>query len=452
MKNFKKPLIIFALILVFGGVAYWDEWKTKKDVELAKDKDRLIDMSAASVSEVHYQKSGDEAKSSIDVTLLKKDGKWQVTSPGSYPADSETVDRWLKTIEDSRFEKAFDASAEKLKDYGLEKPQISIGLKNAEGREIKLLIGAKSPVGYSTYVKREDNPSLYLVSHYLYTASNKELADFRDKSLGFPALAQIQGFTFQNAQDAPVVLKRTDKEWAIEAPQSLKADSQETASFLAFLERQKVERFIDQPSPELIKALSEENQGSRRLARLQLEVSAGAPITYDFIDNNGVIYTKLPGQGGFAALDKKVEEGLNKHLKDFQFRGMFSFNSTEIKQVDVDGKVYEKKDDQWRENGKSEPADFVRLLLVDLEFSKAEEVLSKEAAAPGMQGKPLHEVKIVANDGKLVSLALWPNKSRPGTVYLKRGDDGFFLASADLLSNFTEQSKPVEKDKVGGEG
>lgn len=451
MSNFKKPLIILSLILVFGGVAYWDEWKSKQEEEIAKEKDKLFELQASQISEVLYAKRGEQGKN-IEVKLAKIEGKWRVMSPNPAPADADTIDRWLKTIEELRFEKTFDATPDKLKDYGLEQPQISISLKAVDGQEVKVLIGDKSPVGYSSYVKLEGSPSLYLVSHYLYTASNKELADFRDKSIGMPILSSVEGFSFKKGAADAVVLKRKEKDWWIEAPQASRADNQEVESFLAFFERQRVERFVDEASADLTKALSLENEGTKSLAQLKLDLKDGQSLVFDFIENNGVIYTKLPMQNSFAALDRKIEEGLGKTLKDLQYRGMFSFNSSEVTQVEIDGKVFQKKDEQWHVDGKTEGGEFVRLLLVDLEFAKAEEILSREDLQGAMQGKPLHELKIQSKDGSQTQISLWSNPGRPESIFLRRNDDGFFLAQTQLLDNFTAPSKPVEKDKVGGEG
>lgn len=43
MRSFKKPFLFLAIIIIFAGLAYWDDWKTKNDIEKAKTKDQLVD-------------------------------------------------------------------------------------------------------------------------------------------------------------------------------------------------------------------------------------------------------------------------------------------------------------------------------------------------------------------------------------------------------------------------
>jgi hypothetical protein len=452
MKSFLKPLLFLSILLILGGVAYWDEWQSKKDAKEAAEKDKLVDFKAASIQAVRYQKRAEGDSSAVDIELRKENDRWVIAKPLAAPADAETIDRWLKTFEDLRFEKTFDAAPERLADYGLSQPQFSIALTTDAGQTITIQVGSKSPVGYSSYVKLANSPTLYLVSHYLFTASNKELQDFRDKSLGTPPLARVKKLSYQFGAEPVLTLVKQDKDWRMESPVALKADSGEIAGFFSFLERQRVERFIDQPTPEMQKALNEGHGGTQRIATLNFETEDGQVLQYAFLENNAILYTQIPGRQGYVGLDKKILEGLRKSARDFQFRGMFSFNSTDAQRVELDGKVFEKKDERWLLSGSNEEADFIRLMLVDLEFSKAEEVLSREKMSAIMQKPPLHDLKIGFKGGGKVDVAIWNNDEKPDTIYLTRDEEAFFLAKSQMLDNFEAQPKPSEKAKIGGEG
>ena len=438
MRSFKKPFLFLAIIIIFAGLAYWDDWKTKNDIEKAKTKDQLVDFTAASIEEITYQKHNEQG-ASFDLTLAKKDGKWRIIRPESYAADSGAVERLLKVIEDAQFEKSFVADAKRLNDFGLSPPQIIIGLKTKDGIGERISLGGKSPTGFSVYAQLSSNPRMLLLNQYVFTAANKEMQDFRDRSLGIPDGVEVKGFTFHRASQAPITFARRERDWFIVSDGDQKADPQEVNGFLSFLQQLKAERFIDQPSPDLEKALTQDNPGSQLVAKLQFETVHGLSQSFTLIENNGVIYTQIPGQKGTVALDKKVEQGLKKSLKEFVYRGMFSFNSTEATQVTLDGAVFEKKENQWKLAGSSKNADYIRLLLVDLEFAKAEEILKSDTMKEVVKEQPTHRLLLQFKDSSKLEIALWINKNRPDTIYLKRGQDGFFLAPATIMDNFKEQ-------------
>lgn len=456
MKSFLKPLIFLAVLLGLAGIAYWDEWQTKKDEKEKIAQAKLLDFNPKDVQEVEYEKAGESGAEPVKLSLKKENGSWKIQSPIDYPAEAETIETWLKTLSDVSFEKSFEAAPERLKDFGLSPPKIRVSLTYADSKQSELRIGDKSPVGYSNYFQVEGKPSVYLVSQYVQTASNKELFDLRDKSLGVPEISKVQSLSFRYANGDDFLLERQANDWQVKGPklQSFMADADEVASFFNFLRQQRIDRFLDDPSPDLHKALSTKNSETKSMVVIKIAAEGGSEGELHFFENNGIVYLKMPQlKDGFATVDKKVLEGIKRTPKSFQSRKMFSFNSTEATQAEIDGKKYEKKDEQWVESGSGQDrTEFVRLLLVDLEFAKAEEVLSKDSMAEVVKKEPLHSMKFTFKDAKTVDVALWDNADKPATVYLKRGDEGYFLAQAQILDHFKEQPRPMAKEKIGGEG
>ncbi len=451
MRTFIKPLIFILVLFGLSGIAYWDEWKTKKDAKVNESKNKLLSFNPENLVQLEYTKLGDKGQT-VYVQLQKEGSKWKVTKPIAFPGDSEGVSRLLKTFEDLKFEKSFEASAEKMKEFGLDEPKISMGMTDKEGKHTLIRIGAKSPVGYSSYAKIDDSLNVYLVNHYAFTASNKELFDFRDKGLRFPNMAEVKAIGFQHENDPIITLKRIDKDWLIESPQKFKADANEVKSFLGFLERQKIEKFMDEPSDALKKALSGESGGTKRVLTLVLTSPDDKLTQYLLVENNGEVYTTMAGYDGVVVLDKKIKDGLKKTVADFQDRGMFTYNSTEATEVDRDGQIYVKDGDHWLKKDSKEEADFIRLLLVDFEFAKAELVVTKEDAVSKMKGAPLHSVAITFKDGKKVAFSVWKMDSNPEHVFFKVDGEGYFVAGKQLLDNFEPKPKLSEKPKAGDQG
>lgn len=450
MKTFLKPLIFIVVLLGLGGVAYWDEWQTKKETKEKESKNKLLTIQPDQIVKLGYTKA-DDGKN-LQVQMAKEGSQWKILAPIEFPGDTEGVTRLLKTFEDLRFEKSIDATPEKLKEFGLEQPKIVLALTDKDGKETTIRIGAKSPVGYSSYAKVDESNKVYLVNHYAFTASNKELFDFRDKSLRWPNMDQVKAIGYQHEDDPIVALKRIDKDWLIEKPKKFKGDATAVREFLTFFENQRVVKFMDEPSAALKDALSGKRPGTRRLATLVLTSPDEKLTQYALLENGEDIYTTLPGYDGFVVLDKKIKDGLKKSMADFQDRAMFSYNSTEATEVDLDGKIYVKKDSEWQTKEGGEKAEFVRLLLVDFEFAKADLVLTKEEAPTVMKGAPLHTTRITFKDGKSVDFSVWKIEGDAEHIALKVGSDGFFKAPKHLLENFSPKPQLSEKLQPDDQG
>jgi hypothetical protein len=450
MKPFVKPLILAGVLLGLAGIAYWDDEQVKKDAKEKELENKLLTFKPDDITELHYTKLDDGR--TVQVQMAKDDKQWKVLAPVAYPGDSDGVGRLLKTFEELKFEKSFEATADKLKEFGLDQPKVTLVLTDKDGKETKIRIGAKSPVGYSSYAKVDDSNQVYLVNHYAFTASNKEVFDFRDKSLRWPNMEQVKAISYQYLNEPMISLKRQDKDWTIETPKPFKADANEVKQFLSFFENQRVAKFMDEPSPALREALSGQKPGTTRLATVVVTGADDRLTQYAFMENGEEVYTTIPGYSGIIVLDKKIKDGLKKSLADFQDKAMFSFNSTEATEVDVDGKVFVKKDNEWQAKDTGDKAEFIRLLLVDFEFAKANEVLTKEEAPALMKGAPLHTTKFTFKDGTTVEASIWKIEGDTEHVALKVGADAFYKAPHTLLENFSAKPKLSEKLQPGDQG
>jgi hypothetical protein len=451
MKTFVKPLIFIAILFGLSGLAYWDDWQTKKEAKLNESKNKLLSIDPESIVKLDYTKVEDTGQV-LNVKMVKEGSSWKIISPIDFPGDSEGVTRLLKTFEDLRSEKTLESSIDKLKDFGLDKPRITLSMTDKDNQQKTVQIGAKSPVGYSSYVRINESVSVNLVNHYAYTASNKEVFDFRDKGLRLPNLAEVKAIGFQHESDPIITLKRIDKDWLIESPQKFRADANEVKNFLTFFEKQRIEKFMDDPSPALKKALSGEVPGTKRIATLVLTNADDKLTNYALLENNGQIYTTMADYPGILILDKKIKDGLKKTLADFQDRAMFNYNSTEATELERDGQIFVKKGDKWFKKDGEEEADFVRLLLVDFEFAKADLVLTAAEATAKMQSSPQHSVKITFKDGKKLEFSVWKLPGDPEHLAIKVMPDGYFIAAKQLLENFEPKPKMSEKLQPGDQG
>lgn len=430
MKGFKKPLFLLFIILVLTAIAYWDEKQTVADKKVAEAKNRFMEFNPSDIQSLLFERKGQAP------IVLERDANkvWTIKEPLAYPADSEGIDRLLKTISELKFEKDFGAQKTSLKEYGLDNPQIRLVMKDGKDNW-DLQIGAKSPVGYSSYVRLNENDKVFLVSHYVFTATNKELYDFRDKSLHVPKVQDLSGLTYHWQGEEDIQLTKKGEDWSLERPAVFPADKSAVGAFLDHLNQLNVLSFIDSPVAELRQALTQVGKGSSRVVSVFFDHADGKKTSFELIENDGRLYTKLPIGDSFAELDAKAKDELHKTMADFQNRNMFSFNAIDVKSVEVDGKAYAKEQENWISVKDKARSDFVRGLLTDLEFAKAESVLTSDAGAKGTQGPPQHTIIIVGKNDQSTTVSTWKNLDHPDEMTVKVGDSQFFRVKSDLFDS-----------------
>ena len=89
----------------------------------------------------------------------------------------------VKSLVDYRFER--DLGTKQDNAYGFENPKVKVSLGYPNG-SFSFIVGNKSPVGFSSYLKVDGSPDSLLGNHAIYTALNKDFDDMRSKTIGVP--------------------------------------------------------------------------------------------------------------------------------------------------------------------------------------------------------------------------------------------------------------------------
>ena len=100
-------------------------------------------------------------------TVVQKDGEgtWRL-QPGDEPADRARMSGILVRLAGLRASRRI-AEPGNLADYGLAAPSTVATVRQADGTELTLLLGAKAPAEAGTYAKRPDDPAVFVVSNAL---------------------------------------------------------------------------------------------------------------------------------------------------------------------------------------------------------------------------------------------------------------------------------------------
>jgi hypothetical protein len=169
-----------------------------------------------------------------NILLTRSGDDWKIEQPSIYPADASTVRSFLSSLRAVRATDFPDENPATLQPYGLDPPRLSVTLvvgKDEDRKEI--LVGKEAKEG-KLYVKSSSRPTVYEVSDWVYRDLDKQLNDFRDKTvLTFDkdAVTEVQ---IVPADGEAFTLQRKDKSWRLSGAEE-EVDAAKADQFLSDL-------------------------------------------------------------------------------------------------------------------------------------------------------------------------------------------------------------------------
>jgi hypothetical protein len=434
MKRYRTALLLFAVLFALGGLATWDEWKTKQEDVEKKTKNRLTDAKIEDVVEVSYastgaggEEEGEAPKpqaSPLEATLVKKDGVWRMTAPVDTLAEAGSIDSLIKTVLEYTYAKTVTDKKEQWKDFGLEKPSRTITLKFADPAKnppLTVYVGDKAPVGYNVYLRTSASDTVYLGSQYLLTSSSKTLFDLRDKSVAKIDEAPIKTLVYERKGHPTIELSKADGKYKVVKPQELESDSAEVRDFVEDLNAAKAVAFHDAPGADLQAAFAAPDY------KVTWVDEKGASGSLAFAEKDGKVFAAFDASQRVFQLGDDAKAKVRKELVDFRNRRVLGFDVADASEVEIDGALYKNVNGEWfkaDEAGKegAKEAAHVRAFLVDLEFAKTDQFYAPAEVEGKVAKAPENKITVRFKKPELtpVTLELFATEDAPDKFLVRR--------------------------------
>lgn len=174
--NFRVTGVLLIVLALLGGGVWYSELRDKGSADTAA--------AGATGNQVQIQKFAEQDVRQIVIT--KADQKIQVDrpeggawtlQPSGQNADSVRVSSVLFRLADLQATKKVADAPTDLAQYGLDSPSLTVTTTLADGTVYPLLLGGRSPTEAGTYVKKADDPPVYLISSQLGTDLDKLISD-----------------------------------------------------------------------------------------------------------------------------------------------------------------------------------------------------------------------------------------------------------------------------------
>jgi len=252
--NFKTTIILIvllaaALVFVFFARDTGPETPGGSPVETTLSDDlqgkKIFQITSAEVSSMSIS-----TKSGEKLSLVRRDGQWQIESPIKWLGDQWAVSGLIDSIVDLRSRGLVELDAESRAAAGLAEPLYTIDFSDGSTART-LYVGGRSGLGSDVYAQFEKKDRLVTggsLAGKLEEGIDKLVADLRDKKLVNLAATDVKQLEIDRP-GGKITLHKTGAQWSIVGEPPILAESSAVDDLLFSLTALRGEEFISGNAP-----------------------------------------------------------------------------------------------------------------------------------------------------------------------------------------------------------
>jgi len=337
MKDFHKSIlktaIAFLVLIILGLYAYFGEYKKAREEADKKEEEMKVikGLKKDDISELKITHSNGKT-----IELKKEDGVFKIVSPIKSDVDKNIVDTILNTLETLKSTSKF-VDNERLSNYGLTTPTLTIEYRLSNGNAGKLISGIRNDFDGKYYMKLDGSPEIYLIEGYVKGNLDKDLYSLRDKSVFKVETNEIKKIEYKIGEQV-FIFEQKDKIWEMISPQRVRADDDEINRLKNSIKNLSAKAFFEDA-----KSLSEFGLDK---ATDYLKIYKGADMSVSSISiskikdqsGNEKVYVMRGNTEVPIEVDVSLYKDLDKKPFDYTFKKILEFERDSVAKIDlVDG-------------------------------------------------------------------------------------------------------------------
>jgi hypothetical protein len=349
--SWRKTVVYLIILCALGSWLYFYEIKHKGQKKADEEKaSRLICIDNDSVDDVTIKKDDGTV-----IQLKKIEGKWMLMAPVKTAADQSAVQGVVATITSLKPERVLKEKEVNWEEYGLQKPsfEATVGAKDVRNH---IFFGDQNPSKSSYYMKKDDDPRLFLVADTVKNALNKSVFDLRDKEVLAIAPADVDRVAIRNDDKEIEIKREAPEKWVLTKPESMKLKANLMNRDLNTLANLKAKDIIDNAN------LSDEKFGlaAPKIAitlagpKLEQVLYVGSPVKSDAAHPlDSEVYASVKGKDAVYVVDlKNLKALVQSDLNMLRDKSLMSFAPNDVEKFDMEleGKklvAVRKDNNQW---------------------------------------------------------------------------------------------------------
>jgi hypothetical protein len=377
-----KPRGLLAAVIVLaalGGALFWSNRKQKADAaKPATDTTttKILSIPDDQIQQVTLKKTGSDA------TELRKgdDGKWQLTAPKAMRADQDTAKTLVTTLSTLNADKVVEDKASDLSPYGLTTPTLDVTILKKDGKSQDFQIGDDTPTGGGTYAKLAGDPHVYTIASYVKTSIDKSPTDLRDKRLLTFDQDKLTRVDVQPSKGDPVEFgKNNQNDWTILKPKPMRADGSQVEELIRKLKDAKMDATI---SDEDAKKAAAGFASGTKIATVTVADASGTQQLEVRKDKDKNYFAKSSAVDGIYKVTADLGDGLAKNVDDFRNKKLFDFGWTDPNKIEIGKATFEKTGEKWMSGAKQMDSSSVQSMVDKLRDLSASKFLDTGGGTP----------------------------------------------------------------------
>lgn len=358
--------------------------------------------------------------------IERRGDEWYLTQPVQGLVDPETATAMVKSIVELK-PGVRENIQPNAKEFGLDTPNMAVVAYLMSGKQVKITLGADTPVGSKIFATISDKKGLYLVPTAFKTDMDKKPETLRDKKLARFEREKVTKVTFTNEKGTVEAVKEKDikgkAQWKIVKPGSYKGDEISITS--SFGKVADVEAKEYAPNPNDLKAYgldkpraqcrieTEDGKTVEILVGAQTQAQVKATEYADTMETKDLVYAMRKGRPEVLMVESTLFSDLDKDLMALRDKRILDLARDDVLSIKVErrqgvGFSVLRAGDEWKlQTPEVSPADKYKVedLIGDLVDMEAREYLDKapDQRAVGLAA-PQAAITLSLRGGKTLTL------------------------------------------------
>ncbi len=239
--NFSKKTLFWVMVLVLlCGAYYFSEQQAERNRLTETARLRLFSIDLEAVDEFWINNN----KTNLELRAVRGQEGWRLIQPLSAKADVEAIGKLLKNVIGAKKDSVLFAKAEpeKLKELGLDAPEIEMGFR-VGGQETVILFGASGPTHNVAYAMLKGSPQVLRIHADVREEARKDVHALRDKTvLDFDPL-KMRRFEVEQKGADRVVIEHDRGKWNMLEPTQTRASMEKVVQSLFEIKNAQIKVF-----------------------------------------------------------------------------------------------------------------------------------------------------------------------------------------------------------------
>jgi Domain of unknown function (DUF4340) len=331
MRSKVTLVLLFLNVALFFFIFYFErDWRIEHaSVEARR---RVLGPEAADITSLEV--AGTTPGSGFG--LERRGDSWFLTRPIEWPANPNAVSGILNELQLLEHETSFstkdlEKNGQKLADYGLDQPKLTVSFTSGEAGSEKttvLRIGDTTKVGNHLYLLSPDGERIHVVDRSLEDSLSIPFDDLRSDVVFSIPVFEARSLSIQAAAPSGVRVRlhREGNKWSFETPVIARASTSITELAINDLGNLRVKSFVAQNAPGAATPLRVTLEGNNRHETLFIEGPA---------DGDGNFYAQLEGRPAVftVAISTTLMNTLRNSQDELRDRHVLDFDASSVTSI-----------------------------------------------------------------------------------------------------------------------